>query len=74
MSNTKTGTFLDIPYDKIRDHCKIARCTGGCPNSGEVCVKEINKDSDGTPVVSCECQADTCRKEYNFRLQEREVI
>jgi len=59
LVNNNQGEYLDIPYHRIREHCGVAKCEGGCAKSGDTCVMDVD-------TKSCECKSDTCRKELNI--------
>ena len=61
LSSNVNGKFMDISYAKIREHCGIARCEGGCAGTGEECIF-VTENSETT----CECTSDDCRKVPNI--------
>jgi len=67
------GRFMGIEYTKIREHCGIARCEGGCRVTGERCVLEVEKGAFGDTFTSCTCQGDDCRKVLNIQPSQNRI-
>lgn len=70
LSSSIDGQYMGIAYSKIREHCRIATCEGGCSQSGDSCI--MLKADDGT--AKCECQSDTCHKELNILPAKADIV